>query len=81
MKKMAVAKILSEVSGVTVSGRGENWEVETTDDAQADLVLAKLRTADISVGGFRCGHGGWVLRPGYQACHADYCDPSSSIHY
>lgn len=60
-----------------VSGRGSEWEVELPDEAAKKLFE---RHVSDSVGGYRTGFGGWVLRPGYQGS-GDWNDPSSRHHY
>lgn len=51
---MAAANIQGRVSGA-----GEGWEVEVADEATKELFQAKV----CDVGGYKCGWGGWVLRP------------------
>lgn len=78
MTKMQVAKKMQEAS-ITgeLSGRGQNWEVELPNEK----AKRKFQKLVCNVGGFRCGYGGWVLRPGYTCDGLDYCNPASRLHY
>lgn len=60
----------------TVTGSGRSWEIETVNESGKRSVCKAIR----GLGGFRCGHGGWVLRASYQGS-GDYSDPSSRWHY
>lgn len=66
----------------SLSGRGEAWEVELPDD-KAKKMFERLveKPLGISVGGYRTGFGGWVLRPGYKTDGLDYNNPASRHHY
>lgn len=81
MKKMQIKKLVSHIAGIELSGAGEQWNISTQNETQKKKVCAALRKEKVSVGGYRCGHGGWELKPGYQADSADYCDKSSRHHY
>tara|TARA_R110000824_G_scaffold64273_2_gene167989 strand:+ start:2609 stop:2875 length:267 start_codon:yes stop_codon:yes gene_type:complete len=76
---------LKTIPGVTItSGREveifiDNGEGRADDDA-TEAVLVKV-AALIGWGGYRSGYGSWVLRAGYAADTADYCDPSARCHY
>jgi hypothetical protein len=76
--KTQVKKLMAQ-HGITgeLSGAGMNWEVEVADDKAARAFQKKVA----KVGGYRCGHGGWVLRPGYATDGRDYCDKASRAHY
>ena len=63
----------SEVE-VAVIGRGG----EVSENATRRQV-SKVGKA-LGYGGFRCGHGGWVLRKGYRS-QGDFNDKSSAWHY
>lgn len=81
MKKLQVAKIIADVKGVTIKGSGSDWSIETENESQKTKVLRLLRAEGIPVGGFRCGHGGWVLTENYAADLKEFGDKSSSVHY
>lgn len=76
--KIQVKKLM-EANGIPgeLSGSGRNWQVELPDDKTMRAFLRKVA----KVGGFRCGHGGWVLRPGYTSDCLDYCNKASRHHY
>ena len=78
LTKMQVKKLMAQHGIVgELSGAGKNWEVELPDDAAEQAFQEKVTKA----GGYRCGWGGWVLRPGYQTDDLDYCNPASRHHY
>jgi hypothetical protein len=78
LTKMQIKRLMEryDIQG-ELSGSGLKWEAELADDATAEAFQEKV----LKVGGYRCGHGGWVLRPGYEADMKDYCDKSSTHHY
>ena len=78
LTKMQIKRLMErhEIPG-TISGGGLTWEVELPDEAAKEAFQEKVTKA----GGYRCGHGGWVLRPGYQADDTDFNNPASRHHY
>jgi hypothetical protein len=58
-------------------GAGRAWEVELpTDEALASF------EAHVGVyGGYRCGYGAWVVKPGYEADPYDFNNKASRAHY
>lgn len=78
LTKMQVMKLMAD-NGIVgeLTGAGKNWEVELLNDAAKNKFVRKV----CKVGGFRCGHGGWVLRPNYRTDDLDYCNPASQHHY
>lgn len=79
LTKMQINRLMGRhsVPG-TLSGSGLTWEVELPDDAAK---AAFVKNVTKKVGGYRCGHGGWVLRAGYQADDIDFNNPASRHHY
>jgi hypothetical protein len=61
----------------TLSGSGVNWEVEVPDEA----AMKAFQKNVTRVGGYRCGWGAWVLRPGHQTDDIDFNNPASRHHY
>jgi|APSaa5957512622_1039677.scaffolds.fasta_scaffold10276_2 hypothetical protein len=59
-----------------VGGRGSNWEVEVPDEK----AMRQFEKVVGPTGGYRSGHGSWVLSPGYKP-KGDWNDPSSAHHY
>ena len=59
-----------------LSGRGANWELEVPNE-RAKKVVEKVIPG---LGGYRSGHGSWVLSQTYQS-KGDWNDPSSRHHY
>ena len=78
LTKMQVKKLMAE-NGIVgeLTGAGKNWELELLNDAAKNKFQRKV----CKVGGFRCGHGGWVLRPNYQTDGLDFNDKASRHHY
>lgn len=62
-----------------VSGSGLRWEVEVPDE-RAKKALEKVMPDGVALGGYRSGHGSWVLNPNYKSM-GDWNDPSSRHHY
>lgn len=59
-----------------ITGRGDEMEVTLNNEEDMET----FRQAIANWGGFRCGWGGWVLRPNYQTS-GDWNDVSSRCHY
>ena len=81
MTKTKIAKLLSNIHGVTIMGRGENWKIETRDEKTSKKVFRALRAEKIAASGYQCGWGGWIIDPGQPTQTGEYCDKSSSHHY
>ncbi len=62
-----------------VSGRGTDWEVEVPDEATMNA-LEKVMPHGVGLGGYRSGHGSWVLSQNHKPS-GDWNDPSSRHHY
>jgi len=56
-------------------------DADGSNDYDATDILKDRVCSVLGWGGFRCGHGGWVLSKGYRASTMDYCDMSNPIHY
>lgn len=76
-KRQVIARMRKHNIPGEVSGRGQAWQVELPDESAMD----RFREHVASVGGYRCGWGGWVLRPGYQVDNVDFNNPASRHHY
>lgn len=63
MTKTQLKKTFANIAGVEVNGRGKKWVIETEDESAKDVVFKILRAMRVAVGGYQCGHGGWVLTP------------------
>ena len=81
MTKTKLKNLLSHIANTVVYGRGKNWEIETGSEAEYEKVAKVLMAEGIAFGGFKCGHGGWVLSPNYTFSAHDACDVSSPHHY
>lgn len=55
-------------------------DTDGTCDMEATEKLQKQVSNLLDWGGFRCGHGGWVLRNNYQSM-GDWNDRTSQWHY
>lgn len=75
LTKSTVMKLLADLSGVTVTGKGADFEIETTEE-QHDTVHARVS----GLGGYKTGYGNWILRTDYKPM-GDWNDPSSRWHY
>lgn len=81
-----LAKAANKLKNVSfeVRGKGLDWSVECADRRSSLLVKRALRQSGVRVGGFLCGHGGWmwdnVDRSSY-AYTCDYSDKASIHHY
>lgn len=62
--------------GLPVNGRGREWEIETKGDADKRKVCRVIQ-----IGGYRCGHGGWVLLPGYTVNPYAGMGKADPMHY
>jgi hypothetical protein len=78
LTKMQVKKLMAD-NGIVgeLTGAGKNWGVELPNDAAKNKFFRKV----CKVGGFRCGWGGWVLRPNYRTDGLDFNNPASRHHY
>ena len=80
LTKTRAANLMAKAGIVPVSltGRGTDWEVELEDDK----AYRKFRKHVAKLGGYKCGWGGWVLRPNYKSVDmGDWNDRSSRWHY
>lgn len=81
MKKAQITKLLANVGAISISGAGENWEIETETENGKRNVCRVLRAVGVNVGGYKCGYGGWMLTPSFQLDATDINSTSAKCHY
>jgi hypothetical protein len=76
IKKIAKAGI--DTTNIVKTGKAE-IEIWTGDADTSEELMQQVINV-VSLGGFRTGFGGWVLRENYED-NGDWNDPASRWHY
>ena len=78
MTKTQVVKAMAALNiPGTVTGAGQNWEVEVPTELMMDIFVAKVA----AVSGYKTGYGAWVLSPNYKVDPIDFNHVASRHHY
>ncbi|NBW99614.1 hypothetical protein EBR03_08590 [bacterium] len=78
----AILKKNELLDKVELSGIGQEWEIQTSDEPTKELVSKALRDNSVAWGGYKCGFGGWIMQSENQySDRGEWSNPSSKWHY